>query len=183
MMIAIVLSLNMQKLLDRKVLVRQLLGIETSGSLNVLFSDKTGTITHGHLQPHVFVSGDNKIFLTHTKQDETSEEKIPKTLREILNFSLKHSTAALIDSKGKIIGGNASDRAFLTLLDQNYLLQNEKVTRLSEILFSSLNKFTASNVRIDQSLINKYPTGFFKDRKVSIIKRRDLMYIFHVIPF
>jgi len=43
MMIAIVLSLNMRKLLKAKVLVRKLLGIETAGSLNILFSDKTGT--------------------------------------------------------------------------------------------------------------------------------------------
>lgn len=43
MMIAIVLSLNMRKMLKEKVLVRKLLGIETAGSLNILFSDKTGT--------------------------------------------------------------------------------------------------------------------------------------------
>jgi magnesium-transporting ATPase (P-type) len=49
MMIAIVLSLNMRKLLMEKVLVRKLLGIETAGSLNILFSDKTGTITKGQL--------------------------------------------------------------------------------------------------------------------------------------
>ncbi len=57
MMIAIVLSLNMRKLLSAKVLVRKLLGIETSGSLNILFSDKTGTITRGQLQVVEFVPG------------------------------------------------------------------------------------------------------------------------------
>ncbi|GIT73531.1 MAG: hypothetical protein Ct9H300mP28_33450 [Pseudomonadota bacterium] len=48
MMIAVVLSLNMRKLLNAKVLVRKLLGIETSGSLTVLFTDKTGTLTQGN---------------------------------------------------------------------------------------------------------------------------------------
>jgi P-type E1-E2 ATPase len=47
MMIAIVLSLNMRKLLKSKVLVRKLLGIETAGSLSILFTDKTGTLTKG----------------------------------------------------------------------------------------------------------------------------------------
>ena len=54
MMIAIVLAQNMQKLLKSKVLVRQLLGIETAGSLNLLFSDKTGTITKGTVRSSRF---------------------------------------------------------------------------------------------------------------------------------
>jgi magnesium-transporting ATPase (P-type) len=49
MMIAMVLAINMKKLLAEKVLVRKLLGIETAGSLNMLFTDKTGTLTQGKL--------------------------------------------------------------------------------------------------------------------------------------
>ncbi len=50
LMIAIVLMQNTKKLLDSQVLVRKPVGIETAGSLNVLFSDKTGTITKGKLE-------------------------------------------------------------------------------------------------------------------------------------
>ena len=39
-------------------LVRKLLGIETSGSLNILFTDKTGTLTQGRLNVSEFISGD-----------------------------------------------------------------------------------------------------------------------------
>ena len=45
MMITLVLSSNMKKMLKDKILVRKLVGIETSGSLNVLLTDKTGTLT------------------------------------------------------------------------------------------------------------------------------------------
>ena len=62
MMIAVVLSLNMRKLLKAKVLVRKLLGIETSGSLTILFSDKTGTLTQGKLVASQFLSGDGEIY-------------------------------------------------------------------------------------------------------------------------
>jgi len=58
MMIAIVLSLNMRKLLRDNVLVRKLSGIETAGSVNILFVDKTGTLTRGVFEPQCFVSGD-----------------------------------------------------------------------------------------------------------------------------
>ena len=51
MMIAIVLSINMRKLLSDNVLVRRLVGIETAGSLNLLFVDKTGTLTEGVFEP------------------------------------------------------------------------------------------------------------------------------------
>ena len=45
MMITVVLSSNMSRMLKDHVLVRKLVGIETSGSLNILFTDKTGTLT------------------------------------------------------------------------------------------------------------------------------------------
>ena len=48
LMIAIVSAQNMGKMLKDNVLVRKVAGIETAGSLNILFSDKTGTITKGN---------------------------------------------------------------------------------------------------------------------------------------
>lgn len=60
-MIAIVLSMNMRKLLAENVLVRRLLGIETAGSLEVLFTDKTGTITEGVFNPEFFLSGSRRL--------------------------------------------------------------------------------------------------------------------------
>lgn len=57
MMVAMVLSQNMRKMLNDNVLVKRLLGIEAGGSLNVLFSDKTGTITKGQLEVVEFIDG------------------------------------------------------------------------------------------------------------------------------
>ena len=45
-------------------LVRKLVGIETSGSLNTLLCDKTGTLTLGKLNVKYVVTKDNKIFKT-----------------------------------------------------------------------------------------------------------------------
>ena len=50
LMISLVLMQNTSKMLDHNVLVRKAEGIETAGSLNILFSDKTGTITKGMLE-------------------------------------------------------------------------------------------------------------------------------------
>ena len=48
----------MRKMLNDHVLVRKLNGIETAGSLNLLFTDKTGTITKGQLEVVDFITGD-----------------------------------------------------------------------------------------------------------------------------
>ena len=81
MMIAIVLSLNMRKLLKANVLVRKLLGIETAGSLNLLFVDKTGTLTKGTFEPHCFVTGNMESF--------HSAQEMPKPLSDL--FSKRES--------------------------------------------------------------------------------------------
>ena len=50
MMIAVVLSSNMLRMLKDRVMVRKPVGIEASGGLNILFTDKTGTLTKGELE-------------------------------------------------------------------------------------------------------------------------------------
>ena len=58
MMITVVLSSNMKKMLRSGVLVRRLVGIETAGSVDILFTDKTGTLTTGKLTVSEIVTGD-----------------------------------------------------------------------------------------------------------------------------
>ena len=146
MMIAIVLSLNMSKLLREKVLVRKLLGIETSGSLNILFTDKTGTITKGQLEPKIFISGSNT--------DYDGFAKIPQVLRELLGFSILENTACVISPNGDFEGGNISDRALMSFLDKKDILERPYPRVVVErcILFNSARKFSASRVR-SESLI------------------------------
>lgn len=139
MMIAIVLSLNMRKLLAAKVLVRKLLGIETSGSLNILFSDKTGTITKGQLEASLFLSGDAKEFKGY--------KTIPENLGKILAFTIKENTSCVIEKSGQPIGGNISERALLQYLDKDILLSGNGVEPLKTILFNSARKFSATQVK------------------------------------
>ena len=49
MMITVVLSSNMKRMMKSGVLVRRPVGIETAGCMNVLFTDKTGTLTEGKM--------------------------------------------------------------------------------------------------------------------------------------
>jgi len=147
MMIAVVLSLNMHKLLKAKVLVRKLLGIETSGSLTILFSDKTGTLTKGKLNVSEFLSGDGKHF--------NSYEDIPENLREKVSFSLRNNTTASVDTDGNnnqnIVGANPTEKTLLRFLGSDLLIEdNIKIT--ANIPFKSSYKFSASQVEGTQKV-------------------------------
>ncbi|KAM9955582.1 hypothetical protein ACTFIW_007512 [Dictyostelium discoideum] len=148
MMIAIVLSLNMRKLLKAKVLVRKLLGIETAGSLDILFVDKTGTLTKGKFIPRTFISGS-----AHTYK---GFNQIPKELREVLSFTVRESTSSVIGEDGQIVGGNASDKALLQFLDKESLLADYQVKVEKEILFHSERKYSAALLRVP---LSGGPTG------------------------
>ncbi len=141
MMIAMVLSLNMRKMLNDNILVRKLVGIETSGSLNILFSDKTGTITKGQLEVVTFISGENKPF---NKFDEIMTE-----LKELLHISIAHNTNALFSDEGgvtKIIGGNATERALVGFINMGERVDYQ-MEKVFTIPFSSDKKYSATQIK------------------------------------
>ena len=67
MLTSILLSFQSIRMAKDNVLVHKINGLETAGSINILFSDKTGTITEGKLSVTEFASGNGftfKIFST-----------------------------------------------------------------------------------------------------------------------
>ena len=62
MMITVVLSSNMKRMLRSGVLVRRLVGIETSGEIDMLFTDKTGTLTTGKLSCSSVITADGEYY-------------------------------------------------------------------------------------------------------------------------
>lgn len=144
MMIAIVLSLNMRKLLIEKVLVRRLLGIETAGSMNILFSDKTGTITKGKLEPQLFLQGDG------TRHNSFAE--IPEKLRILASVAIIENTSSYVSPDGEIVGGNISERALISFVpeEDRSKAQSFGVTMEKTILFNSARKFSATQADVSK---------------------------------
>ena len=135
LMIAIVSSLNMRKMLRDNVLVRKLVGIETAGSLNLLFTDKTGTITKGKLEVVRFITGD--------KQELTSFEALPEKIKELTYQQVVLNTSAAV-SEGKIIGGNMTEAALSRYLG-SYRTQ-EVPQRQHFVPFNSTSKYSWAQV-------------------------------------
>ena len=147
MMIAVVLSMNMRKLLKAKVLVRKLLGIETSGSLTILFTDKTGTLTQGKLTVSELLLGN--------AEHLQSYKEIPENLRETVSFALRNNTPASIDTgdpeNPKIVGANPTGQALLRFLGADLAKQDDVKVKVN-IPFNSSYKFSATQVEGSQNL-------------------------------
>jgi calcium-translocating P-type ATPase len=150
MMISLVLAFNMRKLLRSNVLVRKLLGIETAGSLNTLFLDKTGTLTRGRFDPQMFLDARGKQY--------TSHDSLPPPIRDVVTLVLRDSTSAQVAPDGRIVGGNASDRALLSFLSREALTHETGVDDVqAEILFTSQRKFSATQVVLPPALAARLP--------------------------
>ncbi len=109
LVIALVLMQNTGKLLKVNVLVRKSIGIETAGSLNILFSDKTGTITKGQLEVVEFFDGCGR----------TTDINTAAAMREALHLSIGKNTGALFDDQHHVVGGNMTDQALLKFLGED----------------------------------------------------------------
>ena len=143
LMISLVLMQNTSKMLDHNVLVRKAEGIETAGSLNILFSDKTGTITKGKLEVVDFFTADgNSIAI-----DELGKHSKVKGL---IDLAIGKNTQSMFDGEHKVIGGNATDQALMKFIGESTFraLEADKECIVTKAQgFNSTNKF--SQARID----------------------------------
>ena len=145
MMITLVLSSNMKKLLKNNVLVRKLVGIETAGSLNVLFTDKTGTLTKGNLEVIELKLGNNKTF-----NNLIEISNYPK-YENLLTESIIYNNQGVYDIKEeKVIGGNVTDKALLNFMKKP---RNPNIEIIDKIPFNSQNKYSITLIKKDNKNI------------------------------
>lgn len=103
MMITVVLSSNMKKMMKDNVVVKRLVGIETSGNINLLFTDKTGTLTEGKLKVKEIHSAGGYVFTSLSSLKKyTKYEKMVTLCASLCNNSSLNGKCA--------IGGDATDR-------------------------------------------------------------------------
>lgn len=147
LMIAIVCSLNMKKMLKSNVLVRKLVGIETAGGINILFTDKTGTITKG--KPQVVK------FIDNTGTEFSCFSALKNETKELVRLSCIYNSSAKFSGKN-IIGGNATEKALLEFLGrQNSNFENGVL--IKHFPFSSEKKYSMSYINKKITLVKGAP--------------------------
>ena len=141
MMIAVVLSSNVKRMIKDNVLVRKPAGIEAAGSMNILFTDKTGTLTHGKMHASALYLGTGEMLT------------LPLGRRGALQNAFSRAclvnTSAMAEQDARTrriraIGGNATDRA----LFESALSGAKTIPQISEagwkLAFESERKYAAA---------------------------------------
>ncbi len=150
MMITVVLSSNMMRMQKAGVMVRKLVGIETAGSINLLFTDKTGTLTCGNLTVERVVTGDGECF-----DDFHSLRKYTKYAELVACSSICNGTA-MISSEGIAIGGNSTERALVSFAAPMYNTFSER-SKERTVPFDSTKKYAWSRLSDGTVLVKGAP--------------------------
>ena len=135
MLTSILLSFQSLRMAKDNVLVRKINGLETAGSLSILFSDKTGTITEGRLSVVEMATGNVRVFDALSKMTPALASDV------VTGIGVNNSAVA---SNGQIIGGNSTDRALMSFLvdcDACKAMNKDEVRNFNA--FDSAKKFSS----------------------------------------
>lgn len=130
MLTSILLSFQSLRMAKDNVLVHKINGLETAGSLSILFSDKTGTITEGKLSVVEMATGNVKTYNKFSKMPANLSMDI------ITGVGVNNSAVA---SNGSVIGGNSTDRALMS-----FLMDANAVTKITKEDVRNFNAFDSN---------------------------------------
>ncbi len=160
MLTSILLSFQSIRMIKDNVLVRKINGLETAGSLSVLFTDKTGTITEGRLSVVELALGNQRIF---TKLNE-----LPPAMQADVVTGIGINNSATV-SGNEILGGNSTDRAMMA-----FLLGENAVANMSKEEVISFNPFNSTKKMSDVTVTrNGKSVTYLKGAPERIIERCD----------
>ena len=175
MMITLVLSSNMKRMLKNNVLVRKLTGIETAGNINILFTDKTGTITKGNLSVIKIIDPKG---IEYKNENELKNNKI---FYEMTKLSLTANNESKYKEDGKAIGGNITDRAILNYFKDDNI--NFKI--INQEIFTSSKKYSKTKIEYKNNeltfikgapevIIEKCRSYYDKGKKRTFIIKKEI---------
>lgn len=143
----ITLAMGMQRLVKRRVLVRQLASVETLGSVTVICSDKTGTMTNNVMTVQEIVTLKARYFFGGEGYEPVGEIKpqgnSPKSLQKALEIAVLANDATLEFSTHWHVHGDPSEAALLVAaqkagIDRDAL--NQQIPRRYALPFESRRK-------------------------------------------
>lgn len=172
LMISLVLMQNTSKMLDHNVLVRKAEGIETAGSLNILFSDKTGTITKGTLEVVEFFIAEGDTIPFHQLKNYGK-------VKGLLDLAIGKNTASMFDGEHRVIGGNATDQALMKFIGEDtysLLVSNKDLVVSTSQGFNSANKFSQAEIKsLGKTFYKGAPEKFLSIAKKALDKNGNVV--------
>ena len=140
--VTIVLALGARKLAEENAIIRRLHSVESLGSVSIICSDKTGTLTQNKMTVR-------KIFVNHAIVDVDKIDKENKLQTKLIRAGLLCNDAITTDEKDI---GDPTEIALVDLgerLQMDELIVRENIPRISELPFDSERKLMTTLQHID----------------------------------
>ncbi len=145
--VTISLALGAQRMLKRRSLIRKLPAVETLGSVTVIASDKTGTLTENRMTVTVIDVAGETLDTTVAMQNSADREDLPQDSALallLLGSALANDSYLQVTDTGKLeVIGDPTEGAMMLAAD-HYKLDKEDVQnqypRIAEVPFSSERK-------------------------------------------
>ena len=132
LIITLITAQNAKVMIKHNVLAKNTNKIPEAGNIQLLCTDKTGTLTGGKLVPIHNVTLDNK------------EIRITDAIYDAFSYNVCLNTSAVVDANGKVEGGNMTERALIPMINPDrykHITQTVKVVNKKP--FNSAYKFSA----------------------------------------
>ena len=159
--VTIVLSIGMNRMAERKAIVKNLLSVETLGSTTVICSDKTGTLTQNEMTITKIYTNDKEYEVEGSgyKPEGDIRDENKKVVESDDQIKLLMTIASLCNDANLIrdgeeykITGDPTEGAMLTFAEKWNINQedlNEKHPRIQEIPFDSTRKMMTTFHELD----------------------------------
>jgi len=161
--LSIILAIGVQNMAKRNSIVRTLPSVETLGSVSVICSDKTGTLTKNEMTVQTLETRDNEYQVTGTGYSPTGEillsnEKADFTkelvLKELIEcFSICNEASLRKDAEGLwTITGDPTEGSLITLFHKANI-DHKQAKRIFTIPFDSEYKYMATLIEKDNQAV------------------------------
>lgn len=135
LIINLITAQNAKVMIKHNVLAKHTNKIPEAGNIQLLCTDKTGTLTVGKLVPVENVMG------------STEPVSNSVAVSKLFKKNIVMNSSAMYDESGSIVGGNATERALLTMVPpEEYESIHKEFSVLNKQNFNSANKYSAVEV-------------------------------------
>ncbi|KKQ73168.1 MAG: ATPase, partial [Berkelbacteria bacterium GW2011_GWB1_38_5] len=150
--VTVTLAVGASRMAKRKAIIRKLVAVETLGSVTVIASDKTGTLTHNQMTiEKVYSHLDSQTYQISGSGYEPKGEITPlpeEGLKQLLTLSILCSDAEIFEENREWnVTGDPTEGALVTAASKSGIFKEDitkKYPRLDEMPFDTKNGFMAT---------------------------------------